>query len=120
MFAFLAPYATAIKWGAIAITVLAVISIGSFAVNSWYTTVQENAVLKLQQRQLEQTIDEKNKIIKLNEDLVKLRDQIILERDTEIGHLERRLDTITDNLPENPNDVVPESTRELIRRLSGQ
>ncbi len=117
---FLAPYANAIKWGAIAITVLAVITLGSLAVNSWYTTVQENAVLKVQQQQLEQTIDDKNKLIKLNEDLLKLRDQIILERDTEIGQLERHLDTITDNLPDNPTDTVPESTRELIKRLSGQ
>lgn len=120
MLGFLSPYATAIKWGAIAITILAILSIGSFAVNSWYDTVQENAVLEMKNSQLRQDIKDKDEFIRLTELVTRLKDEIIVERDKTLDELERQVDALTEGLPENPNDTVPESTKELIKRLKSR
>ena len=85
-----------------------------------YDTIRENGANKIVIEQQEAAIRAQKQFIdNLNKD-IKLKEDVIQERDDELQALNERLENITDNLGVDEGDDAAESLKELFRRLGRQ
>lgn len=103
-----------IKYVSIAVVAVVV------GVMAWklYSTIEENGALKAQVAVQQATIENKNRQIGLLENDIKVRDQILTERDNMIRDLYEQMDGVTDDLGDDIDDPAPKSIQELFNRLS--
>ena len=97
-------------YGAILVSVLTV---------GWkfVSVIQENAVKDAAIEIQRVSLEEKDKAIQSLEDLIKLNEEILEERDIELEDLANQLEGLTENLGDDSEDQAPESIKELFRRL---
>jgi predicted negative regulator of RcsB-dependent stress response len=113
----LAPIATFlgnnVKWIVIGLLIVVV------AFGAWrYTKLVENyAIAKQTISQLEQNVKDKEAALQIERDVAKLKDNVILKLNEDKDKLESQLESITENLGEDADDVAPASIRETIKRL---
>jgi len=113
--AILAWFKNNIKWVVIGLAVAA-ISFGAWR----YTKLVENYAKAEQQIVLlNQNIKDKEKALQFERDKAALSEQAIEDLTKQNDQLEADLDKIAENLPDDANQLAPESIREILKRLQG-
>jgi hypothetical protein len=102
---------------AVATTVL-IATMGTLIYN-YNKNLKLAAILKHQNAQLEENIKAKEAEIEFMEELQLVNDNALIERDRVIEDLETQLEGINEDLGDDAQEQVPNSVKEVIRRLRG-
>lgn len=111
---------TVFFWGKDNFKWIAIIVIGIvLAFGAWRYTKLVSDYAKAQNviEQLEQSLEDTQRLLKFEQDLNKLGDEALQKVDQEKQQLEQALEDLTKNLPDDVDNLAPESLRETLRRL---
>ena len=83
-----------------------------------YFSIVENVENRIKIQQLEQSVKDKDRFIELQNNEIKLKEMILLQRDKIIEELEKKYEDITNDLGDDENELAPKSIQELMQRLN--